>query len=69
MLADTFPDVLGFRLEQGVKILSDRGYAVVKTTNTQSPYQSSSNKGISQRIVKIKKLDSMTVELLVCCGI
>ncbi|MCG8500331.1 MAG: hypothetical protein MJB12_07965 [Firmicutes bacterium] len=61
------PDVVGYRLEKGKKILLDEGYRDIKVLFTRSPKHNPQFTGYhNQRIVMIGDIDDSTVELLVC---
>ncbi len=61
------PDVLGYPLEKGKRILKDNGYHQINMTFTASPKEKyNDNVHKCQRIISTKCIDDSTVELLIC---
>jgi hypothetical protein len=61
------PDVVGNTYEQAVKILNSAGYCDIKAVMT-SPPKRAMNVTVANgdRVLRIKKLNNNTVELIVC---
>ncbi len=61
------PDVLGYPLEKGKKILEDNGYHRINLTFTASVKDKFTDKIYNcKRIIRTEIIDDSTVELLIC---
>lgn len=60
------PDLLGYELNEGVRILREAGYADPDIVYTQSPRNKQDQSTGNHRIVKIIQTKTETIQIIAC---